>query len=245
MTPIQLMELNKARFTPNDMLIYETIVKNPAMVVHMTTSTLAERCGVSQPALSRFVKTLGYSRYQDFRADVIAWLSKKTEEEAEGSSHLAYFNTLSQLLSEAEQLLTAPYLHELAEYINSFDHVFASGVGKSYHPAELFEILTYKTHRPIHAIRRDMLLEAGDYIEENDLLVIFSVSAGRHIMDDAVRTNGRILLVTANANHGYERKIDRDLVLPYIPPDPESSAISPVLFDMVVELLVPYLVHEK
>ena len=241
MTPLQRMELNKPKFTRNDALIYETIIQNPAMVIHMTTSTLAEKCGVSQPALSRFVKTLGYSRYQDFRADVIAWQSRSSEEDAEGSPHLAYFNTVYQVIGEAEQILTASYLRDLAAYIGSFSHVFATGAGKSYHPAELFEILSYKTQRPVRAIRRDMLIEAADYIESCDLLVVFSVSAGMHIMTDALRTSGRILLISANAHHGFEGRIDRSLILPYIPPDPESSAVSPVLFDMLVELLIPYL----
>ena len=245
MTPLQRMELNKPKFTPNDTLIYETISRNPDLVIHMTTSTLAEKCGVSQPALSRFVKSLGYNRYQDFRADVIAWQSVRSEQEAEGSSHLAYFNMFSQLMHEAEQVLTAETLKDLADYISGFDRLYASGVGKSYHPAELFEILSFKTQHPVHAIRRDMLIEAGDYITDQDLLIIFSVSAGSHIMTDAARTNSRLLLITANPNHGLEDYIDRCLVLPYIPPDPESSAVSPVLFDMLVEMLIPYLLPRK
>ena len=239
------MELNKSKFTPNDYLIYETLSENPALVIHMTTSTLAEKCGVSQPALSRFVKTLGYSRYQDFRADIIAWLSKKNETEAEGSNHLAYFRTIYQLLDEVESLLTAPYLKELAGYITGFDRIYATGAGKSYHPAELLEILTFKTRHHVHAIKRDMLVEASDFLTENDLLIVFTVSAGPHIMADISKTNGKILLVTANASHEYPEVTDRELVLPYIPPDPEDSAISPVLFDMLVELLIPYLVPGK
>ena len=243
MSPLQKMELNKQNFTPNDRLIYETIRENPGLVVHMTTSTLAEKCGVSQPALSRFVKSLGYSRYQDFRADLIAWLSKTTEHEAEDSSHLAYFHTLSKLMTKVEQVITASTLSELGDYLNSFSRVFATGVGKSYHPAELFEILSMKTQQPVRAIRRDMMVEAADYIHEEDLLIVFSVSAGSHIMIDALRTNGRIFLVTANAGHGYEERIDRDLVLPFVPPDPEYSSISPILFDMLVEMLIPYLIQ--
>ena len=243
MSPIQKMDFNQQNFTPNDKLIYETIRANPELVVHMTTSTLAERCGVSQPALSRFVKTLGYNKYQDFRADIIAWLSRTSEEAAEDSCHLAYFNTLSQLMTEVEEVLTSSYLRELGEYISSFERVFATGVGKSYHPAELFEILSYKTQRPVRAIRRDMMVEAADFIREEDLLIVFSVSAGNHIMVDALRTNGRVFLITANNNYGHEDRLDRVLALPYVPPDPESSAISPVLFDMLVEMLVPYLVQ--
>ncbi len=245
MDPLQLMELHKSKFTPNDMLIYETIVKNPAHIVRMTTSTLAEECGVSQPALSRFIKSLGYSRYQDFRTDLITWMSKKNDEEAKGTHHLAYFNTIHQLLDEAESLLTADYIKDLADYIKGFNRIFATGAGKSFHPAELFEILMFKTMRYTHALRRDRLIEGADFMDENDLLIIFSISAKSYIMKDVVGTNAKILLVTTNADHDYKDIVDREVILPYIPPDPESSSVSPVLFDMFVELLVLYLLPEE
>lgn len=245
MNPLQLMELHKSKFTPNDLLIYETITKNPTHIVRMTTSTLAEECGVSQPALSRFIKSLGYNRYQDFRADLITWLSKQTEQDAKGSQHLAYFHMLYQLLESVEQLLTAEYIEDLAAYIRGFRRVFTTGAGKSFHPAELFEILMFKTMRYTHALRRDRLIEAADFIDENDLLIVFSVSAQSYIMKDVIGTNGRILLVTANPNHAYKNVIDREVLLPFVPPDPEASSISPILFDMFVELLVPYLMPEQ
>ena len=52
MNPLQRMELHKADFTQNDQIIYDCIMKNPAGITHMSTSSLAELCGVSQPALS-------------------------------------------------------------------------------------------------------------------------------------------------------------------------------------------------
>lgn len=245
MNPLQLMELHKSQFTPNDLLIYETIIKNPNRIIHLTTSTLAEECGVSQPALSRFVKGLGYKRYQDFRAELITWLAQKSEQDALGTNHLGYFNILYQLLQEAEQMLTSEYMQQLASYMSGFDRIFTSGAAKSYHPAELFEMLMRKNRRHVHAIRRDFLIELGDYMNENDLLIIFSVSAKPYIMQDAARTNGKIMLVTANPNHGYQDAVDKTVVLPYIPPDPETSSVSPVLFDIFVELLVSYMSQEK
>ncbi len=245
MNPIQIMESRKDKFTPNDMQIYETIIKNPAHIVRMTTSTLAEECGVSQPALSRFIKSLGYARYQDFRTDMVTWMSKKSEEEAEGSNHLAYFYKIHELLDEVEPMLTADYMKNLADYIKQFNRIFTTGAGKSFQPAELFEILMFKTLRYTHVLRRDRLIEAADYMNEDDLLIIFSVSAKPYIMKDAVGTNAKILLVTTNPDHQYKDEIDRDVILPYVPPDPESSSVSPVLFDMFVELLVEYLMPEE
>lgn len=245
MNPLQLMELHKNQFTPNELLIYETIIKNPSRIIHLTTSTLAEECGVSQPALSRFVKGLGYRRYQDFRAELIAWLAQKSELDAVGTDHLGYFNTLYQLLREAEQVLTAEHMQKIASYVNGFDRIFASGAAKSYHPAELFEMLSRKNQHYVHAIRRDFLIELGDYMDEDDLLIIFSVSASSYMMKDAVRTNGKIMLVTTNPNHEYQDIVDKTIVLPYIPPDPETSPVSPILFDVFVELLVSYLSQEN
>lgn len=120
MNPLQRMELHKATFTQNDQIIYDHIMQDPSAITHMSTSTLAELCGVSQPALSRFVKSLGYSRYQDFRAELISMVAQQTEQAEQGQEHLLYFSQLYHLLHEAEQLLTAEYLHDLANYLRQF-----------------------------------------------------------------------------------------------------------------------------
>ena len=244
MNPLQLMELHKPRFTRNDEVIYQTIAAKPEQMIHMTTSALAEVCGVSQPALSRFVKMLGYSRYQDFRADMITYLAKKNETDMRQSGHQGYFHTLYQVLEEAEKLLTEDCLKELLHYMDSFDHIFATGMGKSFHPAQLLQILSYKTGRNIQALSRDILLEAGDYMGANDLLMIFSVSGTSQSVRDITRIAGKIMLITANPHHMLQDMADRVLILPYIPPDPEESSVSPVLFDVLVELLVSFMIRE-
>lgn len=241
MNPLQRMEAHREAFTQNDRMIYETILQNPAAIVHMTTSTLAERCGVSQPALSRFVKTLGYGRYQEFRADLIAWMTLKDNLNQQQGMHLGYFATLYQVLAEAEKLLTDAYMRDLTQYINGFDRVFASGTNKSFQPAQLLETLMRRHRRQFQACARDYLIELADYMDENDLLIVFSVSGGGHILEDACRTSGKILLVTATAGYACADRVDRAVILPYVTTDPETSSVSPVLFSVFVELLVSYL----
>lgn len=245
MTPLQLMEAHKADFTPNDFLIYQSIRENPAQVTYKTISRLAEDCGVSQPALSRFVKTLGYSRYQDFRSELTAWLALQSEQEAQGTNHLSYFNQLYQLLQETEKLLTAEYMQELARYIDRHRTILSTGLAKSFQPAQLFEILMRKKSRFVHAVPYDFLGESADYMEENDLLLLFSVSGRSRIMLEVQRTRGKVLLVTANPKPPALPCIERTVVLPYVTSDPESSSVSPVLFDLFVELLVSYLSPER
>lgn len=241
MNPLQRMELHKADFTQNDQIIYDCIMKNPAGITHMSTSSLAELCGVSQPALSRFVKGLGYARYQDFRAELIGMVAQQTEQAEKGQEHLLYFSQLYQLLHETEQLLTANYLHELGSYLCEFPRIFASGIGKSRHAAELLEILMRKHRRFAQAISHDALTELTDYMESDDLLIVFSVSGGEHIMEEALRANGKVMLVTSKPDPRYTDKVNKLVVLPHLSSDPETDSVSPVLFDIFVELVTSFL----
>lgn len=241
MNPLQRMELHKADFTQNDQIIYEYIMQNPSDITHLSTSSLAELCGVSQPALSRFVKGLGYARYQDFRAELIRMVAQQTEQAESGQDHLLYFTRLYQLLHEAEQLLTEDYLHDLGNYLCQFPRIFASGIGKSRHAAELLEILMRKHRRFAQAVSHDALSELTDYMEADDLLIIFSVRGGEHIMEEALSTNGKVMLVTANQNTRYADKVDKLVVLPHLSANPEADSISPVLFDVFVELVTSFL----
>ena len=240
MNPLQNMELHKNQFTPNDLLIYNTIMQSPSRVTHMTTSVLAAECGVSQPALSRFIKSLGYDRYQNFRADLISWLAQQAEQDEVGANHLGYFNQLYELLQESETLMTREYMTQLAGYVDSFDHIYASGMAKSYQPALLLETLLRKNKRYVQAIHSESLKELGDFMEDNDLVIIFSVSAQSAILND-----GKVMLITANPHNNYEKKIDKSIVLPYIPPSPETSSVSPILFSVFVELLASFISRDQ
>lgn len=241
MNPVQLMELHKEQFTQNDLRIYQAIMANPEQVVSKTTSVFAAECGVSQPALSRFVKGLGYERYRDFRSDLVAWLTERSAGTTQNGAHLPYFDTLSKTIEAAERLLTDEYLRELTSFVTSHRRIYASGTGKSLQPAKLFEIIMRRNKRGVHAVGSDELNELGDYMNEDDLLVLFSVSGCKKTVGDAAHINGDLLLVTANP--GYERSIDpaRVVVLPFAGTDAETASVSPVLFDIFVEILTSYI----
>lgn len=97
---------------------------------------------------------------------------------------------------------------------------------KSFHPAQLFEILMRKKNRQVHAVPYDFLGESVDYMEEGDLLILFSVSGRPQIMPEIQNTKCDILLVTANPKVVGIQGINRAVVLPYFTADPEASSIS-------------------
>lgn len=100
-----------------------------------------------------------------------------------------------------------------------------------------------KTGRFFHAVPNDNISELSDSMNENDLLIVFSVSAKHSLLKSLSGSAGKIMLVTVTSSHPYQELIDRQVLLPYIPPTPEESAVSPVLFDMFVEILCRYLTH--
>ena len=239
MNPILNMQQHKEQFTQNDLIIYQAILDHPDQVVYRSTNKLAEDLGVSQPALTRFIKVLGYQKYQDFRADITAWLA--TQNAPTDDRRLPYFTRLEQVLAEAEQILTDSYMKELADYVLSFSRIFATGIEKSYHPAALMQTLSRKHSIFVHSCRQDAANDCADHMTESDLMIVFSLSAKKETMEQVCDTKGKIMLVTTNAYHNYRDTVDRTVVLPYLPPDPENSSVAPVLFDIFVELLDKYI----
>ena len=239
MDPFLNMEQHKSQFTQNDLRIYRAIAEKPEQVTYQSTIKLAEALGVSQPALTRFIKVLGYRRYQDFRSDITAWLARRNE--SADPDRLPYFERFQRLMEEAEQVLTDAYMEELARYVLGFSRIFATGIGKSMQPAHLLQNLLRKNNILVHPCPLDMLNEFADHMETSDLLIVFSVSAQPEIMERAKVTNGKILLVTTNALHPYQKAVDRTVALPYLPPDPEACQVSPILFDIFAELLDSYI----
>lgn len=239
MNPFINMEQHKDQFTQNELRIYHAIMAKPELVIYQSTNKLAETFGVSQPALTRFIKVLGYARYQDFRSDITAWLAR--QDKSDNPDRLTYFERLERLVFETEQILTDDYMMELADYLLGFPRIFATGIGKSDSPARLLQYLSRKNNIFVHNCSLDVLSELSDHLEPSDLLIVFSISAQSEIMEKIKMTNGKIMLITTNAQHKYKTAVDRTIVLPYLPPDPETSSVSPVLFDIFIELLDTYI----
>ena len=240
---MEVMATRRSSFTPNDELIYQQVTSDPEAVATLTTTALAQRCGVSQPALTRFVKSLGYARYQGFRASLISWLTEQHLSQAPTDGRLAYFSRFGQGLSQLESLLTDAFMSDLASYISSFDRVFATGVAKSMQPARLLEQLMVKSGRIVQAFDSGYLAEVTDAMTDRDLMIVFSVGQRQGAFSTLVDSSGKVLLCTATAEGPLGEVADRMIVFPSASRNPEEGSVSPIMFDMFVELLVAYLMR--
>lgn len=240
---LEHMTARRASFTPNDELIYSYVMNDPESVATLTTTALAERCGVSQPALTRFVKSLGFSRYQEFRSAIISWLTERNLSQSQEGGRLSYFSRFEHTLTSLEALLTDDYLKELAAYVSSFERIFATGVAKSMQPALLLEQLMVKSGRIVQAYDSGYLGEVADAMTERDLLIVFSVGQRQGPFSALADSDGKVLLCTATANGPLNDVADRVVTFPSTSANPEEGSVSPVMFAMFVELLVSYLMR--
>lgn len=238
MNPFLVMEAAKENFSPSELAIYSIIKKQPSLVTHLTTTALAEKAGVSQPTLTRFVKKqLGYARYQDFRFDFINWLSTESDEETEQND---YFSRLEKLIKITQTVLNEQVMTELVEFISKSNHIFVTGSAKSYLSAKLFETLMRKMGIMVTSYSPDFLDDAVSYLQPENTMITFSASGNSSFIEKIIAIDSRKILITANPHSKYKKSFDKVIVLPTITGDWEYDSISPILFDVFTELLVTY-----
>jgi DNA-binding MurR/RpiR family transcriptional regulator len=77
-----LSEVQQAlpRLSSSEARVAEAIIADPTIVVDLTITDLAQRCGTSLSTVARFCQTLGYSGYREFRMEVASAISREAAE---------------------------------------------------------------------------------------------------------------------------------------------------------------------
>ena len=242
MNLLQKMQEHQANFTKNDQKIYETIISDPGGIAFQSITDLAELCGVSQPAITRFIKSLGYERYQEFRAELVSYLARYSDNTEDNKSRQPYFTRLAATMDSIEQYLTKDLMTDLAKYVLSHDRIFVVGRGKSRYPAELFAVLIRKLGLIATVIDDNEASVISELMSKNDLMIFFSANGQPEVFKRILAEQGDLMIVTAAYTSNDLRKNDRLIKLPYITKNPEESSISPIGFSVFVELLVSYMI---
>ena len=68
------------RLSSSEARVAEAIIADPTIVVDLTITDLAQRCGTSLSTVARFCQTLGYTGYREFRMEVASALSREAAE---------------------------------------------------------------------------------------------------------------------------------------------------------------------
>ena len=237
------MQESKQNFTKNDWKLYESIISSPDDVAYKSASDFAASCGVSQPAVTRFIHSLGYDRYQDFRSDLVSYLALVSKNDSSSIHKQEYFSLLNTTIREAENLLTEEYMTDLAKYVLSFRHIYACGHVKSHNSAKLFSILSRKLGIYSPAVDLHDVRDIAEIMNEDELIIFYSVNGHQELFDQITNGRGSLMIVTAAHKQKKLRENDRLVSIPYPTKSPEKSSISPIMFSIFTELLVSYMMR--
>ena len=133
------------RLSSSEARVAEAIIADPSIVVDLTITDLAQRCGTSLSTVARFCQTLGYSGYREFRMEVASAISREAAERdrfgladsdispddsaAEVVAKIAFHEVLA--IEQTVQGLDVEVLDRVVDAIAGARHVDLYGFGAS------------------------------------------------------------------------------------------------------------------
>lgn len=239
MNPFEQMQLKQSGFTAADRKVYEVVVNNIDAVLRGTATSLAEDFDISQPAITRFCKKLGYNGFSDFR--IAMYQHHRSASMAETpSTAIDYYCKLLRLIPAAMEEVD---IEGLAERILNSHLVTITGFHKSSLPARLLHLNLIKFGLATNYSSYDYIAPGGS-MSSQDTLVIFSASS--KIYKDTVEQlrekpedkRPYIVLVSMNAKSSLKAKVDQFIWLPNYQNQNYSQYLeSQVVFMVFVDLL--------
>jgi RpiR family carbohydrate utilization transcriptional regulator len=131
------------------------ILENPQDIKLLRIRELAERCGVAEATITRFVKTIGFKNFQEFKINIAEITSEKPEatefvydEVTKGDSiesiieKIVYSNT--QALQNTKKILNIPEIERAVAAIDRAQNIDIYGAGGSFVAAENARMRFYR-----------------------------------------------------------------------------------------------------
>ena len=133
------------RLSSSEARVAQAIIADPSIVVDLTITDLAQRCGTSLSTVARFCQTLGFSGYREFRMEVASAISREAAERdrfgladsdinpddsaAEVVAKIAFHEVLA--IEQTAQGLDVEVLDRVVDAIAGAGHVDLYGFGAS------------------------------------------------------------------------------------------------------------------
>lgn len=241
MTIFDLMETKQRSFTKTDRTIYENLKRNPVDFAQASYEELVNILGVSQSALTRFAKKLGFTGYADLQFQLrsdIKTLDDKAEEETNAEIFSSFLRCVEDEIDRDE-------LRTLATRVLDADRVTCLGFQYSGLPARFLSFNLLRTFgidsdKP----EFDYLIHA---YSSKDLLIVFSAASGdfyrpllKRVSTLSEGSKPHITLVTMSPKHGLRHYCDQMILLPSAGKvvAPHLSTLENMMFMMFSDMLI-------
>ncbi|WP_297418055.1 MurR/RpiR family transcriptional regulator [Clostridium sp.] len=176
MDPISLMKSRASTFTKVELEIYNRLLSDPTLIMDSTIVVLAEFLKVSNSAITRFCKKLGYNGYVEFRYDFSSYFNKEEKGNEDHiinrttSTYLSVLNLLENMLDEHE-------MKKLVSKMKKSKNIRVIGIGASGLIAKYLRYRIFKYRRNIEALDNKYEIdESCGLAEAGDMLIAISDS---------------------------------------------------------------------
>ena len=181
--------------TASERKLAKLIFDEPQYVIHGTSKTIGERCGISAPSVVRFAQRLGYASLREMKNDLRDDLEQNVDDAPEQPNNcsdlhelLPYFTTqLTMGVQMAMGMQNLDDMEQAVRMIHEAETVYLYGIGASALPVlDLQQKLLRVNKRAIY--RTDQKLGKLDafHMTASDLIIAFSHSGVHAEMNEAV-----------------------------------------------------------
>lgn len=228
MNIFELMEARKTNYTATDAHIYELIRKWPDVFANEKISYIIKQFELSQAALTRFAKKLGFDGFNVFQ-----YQFKTDYEKINTSKFMPSSNMYGEYLKEVEDYFSQECINSIASRIFSSQNVILGGSNLSNLPAKYFQYsLNFTSLKPAFIYNPS---EGIIPTTSNDVFILFSVNNGILYRDYLKGTISNPyspykILVTFSQKHGLIKYFDEVVVLPEAHLTQTKSTVLPDTF---------------
>ncbi|WP_031466347.1 MurR/RpiR family transcriptional regulator [Sciscionella sediminilitoris] len=138
--------------TPAQRRIAQYLLANIGEAAALTSGELAERAGVSQPSVTRFVSLLGFDGFPQFRRAMRGFLEAAEPAEEGNKLQLGVREDIARLETLHAELAGQERLAGIAERLYASVPLVVSGLRVSAHVAGLFGYLAAKIHPDVRVL---------------------------------------------------------------------------------------------
>jgi DNA-binding MurR/RpiR family transcriptional regulator len=246
MDTFDLMETKRQSFTKTDRKIYENLTRHPVRFAEASYEELVNIMGVSQSALTRFAKKLGFSGYADLQYQLRSDIKSRdgqTEEETNAQVFGSFLKCVEDEVDHEE-------LSRLAQRVLAADRVTCLGFQYSGLPAR-FLSFNLMTGFGINADKPEFDYLIHSYTS-SDLIIVFSAASGEFFRPLLKRVSGfdegsrpHVTLVTMSPKHTLRRFCDQIVLLPSSGKlvAPHVVTLENMMFMMFADMLLAELIR--
>lgn len=207
------MDAMAASFTKTDHYIYSHCKKFTTEFAEASITTITQNHKISQSALTRFAKKLGFNGFNEFQFALTMQINEGTLEGKEKTPAQSY----AEALIETEKALTDKVLKPIIDMLKDSKDVYTSGTNISSLPAKYLDY-SLKICGKYHSefLNNDSF---STFYPKNSILFLFSAESGMYYQNlyrdrDKNAKDPYIVLITLNPKHPLKKKVNYTIVLP-------------------------------